>query len=123
MARFTSVVPSREISIHSVNQSTVILVSRRTNPAPTIPVATTSVRTVLPPSVPTAVDSLSPVYSPHHPSFIVGHSEVVGPEHPESREDLDRFCDALATGNESTISPEGLGAFSKLLGTLALSHS
>lgn len=34
--------------------------------------------------------------------------EVVGPNHPDSREDLDRFRDALATGDESLISPAEL---------------
>lgn len=37
--------------------------------------------------------------------------EVVGPNHPDSREDLDRFRDALATGDESLISPAELPAY------------
>jgi hypothetical protein len=37
--------------------------------------------------------------------------EVVGPGHPESREDLDRFRDALATGDESLIASDELPAF------------
>ena len=37
--------------------------------------------------------------------------EVVGPGHPESREDLDRFRDALSTGDESLIASEELPAF------------
>jgi hypothetical protein len=36
---------------------------------------------------------------------------VVGPGHPESREDLDRFRDALATGDESLIPSAELGTF------------
>jgi len=32
--------------------------------------------------------------------------EVVGPEHPEAREDLDRWRDALATGDHSLIADE-----------------
>jgi hypothetical protein len=37
--------------------------------------------------------------------------EVVGPGHPESREDLDRFRDALNTGDETLIAPQELPAF------------
>jgi hypothetical protein len=37
--------------------------------------------------------------------------EVVGPGHPDSREDLDRFRDALATGDESLIPSAELGSF------------
>ena len=37
--------------------------------------------------------------------------EVVGPGHPDSREDLDRYRDALATCDESLIAPEELPAF------------
>jgi hypothetical protein len=37
--------------------------------------------------------------------------EVVGPGHPESREDLDRFRDALSTGDESLIGAAELGSF------------
>jgi hypothetical protein len=36
---------------------------------------------------------------------------VIGPGHPESREDLDRWRDALATGDEALIAPEELGSF------------
>lgn len=36
---------------------------------------------------------------------------VVGPDSPEAREDLDRFRDALSTGDESLIAPEELGSF------------
>ncbi len=36
---------------------------------------------------------------------------VVGSGHPESVEDLDRFRDALATGDESLIAPAELGSF------------
>jgi len=36
---------------------------------------------------------------------------VIGPGHPESREDLDRYRDALASGNEALIAPEELGSF------------
>jgi hypothetical protein len=38
-------------------------------------------------------------------------TEVVGPHHPESREDLDRFRDALNTGDETLIAPEELGSY------------
>lgn len=37
--------------------------------------------------------------------------EVVGPNHPDSREDLDRFRDALNTGDETLIAPEELNSF------------
>jgi hypothetical protein len=37
--------------------------------------------------------------------------EVVGPGHPDSREDLDRYRDALATCDESLIAPDELSAF------------
>jgi hypothetical protein len=37
--------------------------------------------------------------------------EVVGPGHPDSREDLDRYRDALATCDDSLIAPEELSAF------------
>jgi hypothetical protein len=37
--------------------------------------------------------------------------EVVGPDHPDSREDLDRYRDALASGDESLIAPEELSEF------------
>jgi hypothetical protein len=36
---------------------------------------------------------------------------VVGPGHPESREDLDRFRDALATGDDSLIASDELGSY------------
>jgi hypothetical protein len=36
---------------------------------------------------------------------------VVGPGHPESREDLDLYRDALATGDESLIPSAELGTF------------
>jgi hypothetical protein len=36
---------------------------------------------------------------------------VIGPDHPESREDLDLYRDALATGNENLIPAEQLGSF------------
>lgn len=36
---------------------------------------------------------------------------VIGPDHPESREDLDVWHDALATGNENLIPAEQLGSF------------
>jgi hypothetical protein len=36
---------------------------------------------------------------------------IIGPDSPESREDLDRFRDALATGDESLIAPGELGSF------------
>lgn len=36
---------------------------------------------------------------------------VVGPDHPDSREDLDRFRDALATGDDSLIAPEEFGSY------------
>jgi len=36
---------------------------------------------------------------------------VIGPDSPESREDLDRFRDALATGDESLIALGELGSF------------
>lgn len=37
--------------------------------------------------------------------------EVVGPDHPESREDLDRWRDALSTGDETLVPAEELGSF------------
>jgi hypothetical protein len=37
--------------------------------------------------------------------------EVVGPDHPESREDLDRWRDALSTGDEGLIPDTELPAF------------
>ena len=37
--------------------------------------------------------------------------EVIGPEHAESREDLDRWRDALSTGDESLIPPAELPSF------------
>jgi hypothetical protein len=37
--------------------------------------------------------------------------EVVGPEHPDSKEDLDRFRDALATGDETLIPEAELPEF------------
>ncbi len=36
---------------------------------------------------------------------------VVDASHPESREDLDRFRDALATGDDSLIGPEEVGSY------------
>lgn len=36
---------------------------------------------------------------------------VIGPDHPDSLEDLDVWRDALATGSESLIPAEQLGAF------------
>ncbi len=41
------------------------------------------------------------------PQFV----EVVGPDHPDSREDLDRWRDALSTGNETLVPAEELGSF------------
>jgi hypothetical protein len=37
--------------------------------------------------------------------------EVVGPHHPETREDLDRWHDALATADDTLIPPEEVPAF------------
>jgi hypothetical protein len=37
--------------------------------------------------------------------------EVVGPGHPDSREDLDRYRDALATGDESMLEPGEVPAY------------
>jgi hypothetical protein len=37
--------------------------------------------------------------------------ETVGPSHPDSREDLDRYRDALATGDETLIAEAELPAF------------
>jgi len=37
--------------------------------------------------------------------------EVVGPNHPESREDLDRWRDALVTGDESLLGPDELPSY------------
>lgn len=37
--------------------------------------------------------------------------EVVGPGHPESLEDLDRWRDALSTGDETLVPSEELGSF------------
>jgi hypothetical protein len=37
--------------------------------------------------------------------------EVVGPDHPESREDLDRWRDALNTGDESLVTEAELPSF------------
>jgi hypothetical protein len=36
---------------------------------------------------------------------------VVGPGHPESREDLDRWRDALSTGDESLVPEAELSSF------------
>jgi hypothetical protein len=36
---------------------------------------------------------------------------VVDASHPESREDLDRWRDALATGDDSLIAPKELGSY------------
>ena len=37
--------------------------------------------------------------------------EVIGPGHPESKEDLDRWRDALSTGDESLVPEAELAAF------------
>lgn len=37
--------------------------------------------------------------------------EVIGPDHPESREDLDRWRDALATGDDSLVTAGEQGAY------------
>ena len=37
--------------------------------------------------------------------------EVVGPNHPDSREDLDRWRDALATCDESLLGPDELPSY------------
>lgn len=41
------------------------------------------------------------------PQFV----EVIGPDHPESREDLDRWRDALSTGDEGLIPKAELPSF------------
>ncbi len=41
------------------------------------------------------------------PQFV----EVVGPDHPESREDLDRWRDALRSGDHSVVPSDELPAF------------
>ena len=37
--------------------------------------------------------------------------EVVGPNHPESREDVDRWRDALRTGDETLVEPAELASY------------
>jgi hypothetical protein len=43
--------------------------------------------------------------------YPVEEQVVIGPGHPESREDLDRWRDALSTGDESLIPQEELSSF------------
>jgi hypothetical protein len=43
--------------------------------------------------------------------YPIEECEVVGPGHPESLEDLDRWRDALSTGDESLIPATELGSF------------